>query len=174
MRKLVRGFTLIELMIVVAIIGILATVALPAYQDYTTRSKISEVVIAGSMVKALVTEAYQTDNIVGMTAAARAYNSAAIVTKQSKYLSNINIVEGSPWTITLTINATVNNGLPLSINGTTLTLSPNLRGAVPVANTEGALDWACASLSSLTASGRGLANIAAGTLPAKYAPSECR
>ena len=55
-----KGFTLIELMIVVAIIGILAAVALPAYQDYTVRAKVSEIVLAGSTCRTAVTEAYQT------------------------------------------------------------------------------------------------------------------
>ena len=53
MQKVQQGFTLIELMIVVAIIGILAAIAIPAYQDYTVRAKISEAVIAASSVKAL-------------------------------------------------------------------------------------------------------------------------
>lgn len=58
-RKTQSGFTLIELMIVVAIIGILAAVALPAYQDYTTRAKMSEVILAGSSCKVAVSEYYQ-------------------------------------------------------------------------------------------------------------------
>jgi len=59
-RQLQQGFTLIELMIVVAIIGILAAVALPAYQDYTVRAKVSEVILAASAGKTAVSEAAQT------------------------------------------------------------------------------------------------------------------
>lgn len=59
MKKTQQGFTLIELMIVVAIIGILAAVALPAYQDYTTRAKVSEIILAGSACRTTITEVYQ-------------------------------------------------------------------------------------------------------------------
>ncbi len=62
-RQLQQGFTLIELMIVVAIIGILAAVALPAYQDYTKRAKMSEVVLAASACRTSITEVYQSGNV---------------------------------------------------------------------------------------------------------------
>lgn len=174
MYKSEKGFTLIELMIVVAIIGILAAVALPAYQDYTVRAKVSEAIVAAASVKSLISEAYQTDNTTGMTAAAVAFNSAGIVAKQSKYISNIVIDEGTPWAITVTLLATAGNGIPTPLNNSTLTFSPNVQGVVPTAGSVGAIDWACGSDTQATATARSLVNVVAGSLPAKYAPSECR
>ena len=169
-----KGFTLIELMIVVAIIGILAAVALPAYQDYTVRAKLSEAVIAGSSAKSLLAEAFQTDGVTGLNNASTAYAAVPSVQKQSKYVKNITISAGTPWTITVAVAATAGNGIPTSLDGNTFTLSPNVQGKIPTAASSGAIDWACGSFTTLTAVARSLQNVTVGTLPAKYAPSECR
>ena len=187
--SLQKGFTLIELMIVVAIIGILAAVALPAYQDYTIRAKISEAVIAGSTAKTLLSEAFQADSVTGMTAAATAFNIVPLVEKQSKYGGNICIGTSNigttaaicnatgalaNWPIFVTIQANAGNGLPTSLSDQYITLSPNVQKVTPVATSIGSIDWACASATKQTATARGLGNIVAGNLLAKYAPSECR
>jgi type IV pilus assembly protein PilA len=66
-RTLQKGFTLIELMIVVAIIGILAAVALPAYQDYTVRARVSEVILAASSCRTSITDSVQNSPVVDLT-----------------------------------------------------------------------------------------------------------
>ena len=169
-----QGFTLIELMIVVAIIGILAAVALPAYQDYTVRAKVSEGVIAASSAKTVISEAFQSGGIGGMTAAAIGYNATALAEKSSKYVQDVVITEGTPWDIKVEIEANAANGIPATLDGNTLVFTPNVQGIAPVAASVGAIDWACASDTNATATARTFASIVPGTLPAKYAPTECR
>ncbi|MFV0371072.1 MAG: pilin [Azonexus sp.] len=171
MKKIQQGFTLIELMIVVAIIGILAAVALPAYQDYTARAKVSEMIIAASSPKSLISEAFQSDSTDGVTAAADEYNARAQNEKQSKIVDNIEIDNA---TGVITVTSVAGGGLPSDAQGMTLTWSPNVQNAALANGVSGAIDWACASTTNTTATARGLTVGAAGTMPAKYAPSECR
>ena len=169
-----KGFTLIELMIVVAIIGILAAVALPAYQDYTTRAKISEVLVAATAPKALISEAFQTDGLPGVTAAADSYNTRVTGSGaeiSSKYVKTI-VIDKDTGAITVTTSA--DTSLPTDAQQKTLILLPNVQKAPIVLGVSGAIDWACSSATFATATARGLTGMAAGTLPAKYAPAECR
>ncbi|WP_295953329.1 pilin [Rhodoferax sp.] len=85
-RSMQQGFTLIELMIVVAIIGILAAVALPAYQDYTVRAKVTEVILAASSAKTVISEATQVNGGMPLTA------SVAVATQSSKYVSSVSYI----------------------------------------------------------------------------------
>jgi len=172
--KMQKGFTLIELMIVVAIIGILAAIALPAYQDYTIRAKVSEAVIACSSAKGAMSEGFQSDGIAGLTAVGTAIVATPPAQKASKYVAGYTAGIATPWSITCSILATAGNGIPTGLNNNTLVFTPNVQGIAPVATSVGAIDWACASATAQAAAGRGLASRPLGTLPARYAPAECR
>lgn len=159
------GFTLIELMVVIAIIGILAVLAIPAYQDYTVRAKVTEVINHAAVVKSQVSESYLTGKMVAVAAAAMEINNRPLTAKQTRYLSNIQ-VDGNTGVITAT-TATAN--LPNDATGKTIIMTP----IYSTSGSMGIVDWACASTTSMTATSRGFTT-ATGTLPAKYAPSECR
>jgi type IV pilus assembly protein PilA len=167
-KRVQLGFTLIELMIVIAVIGVLAAIALPAYQDYTVRAKISEVVIAASSAKTTISTAFQTDGLAGMLAAADAWNSGNTA---SKYVASITIANDGIITATVTANAS--NGLPTGLDNTVLRFTPSVNGALINAASRGAIDWTCGSTTTEIAQARALP-VTAGTLPARFAPGECR
>jgi type IV pilus assembly protein PilA len=153
MKRMQQGFTLIELMIVVAIIGILAAVALPAYQDYTIRAKMSEVILAMSACRTSITEVYQSG---GTPPAANQWGCEAVA---SKY------VGGLATDVNGIVTATVQNISP-DVNGSIVTLSP-LINATTVANTtnnmgQGLYGWRCGSTVDGT------------SVSAKFLPGSCR
>ena len=173
-----KGFTLIELMIVVAIIGILAAVALPAYQDYTVRSRVTEGLTLASGAKAMVNEVATADDL---KVAAATWNAQQGATgASSKYVKSVKIDETTGEILVTYIKATVGaipadatlNMKPSSkLDGTTFTaLNTVLSGS-----STGNIDWACVSDTKATATARSMPVPATpGTLPAKFAPAECR
>jgi len=164
--KVQKGFTLIELMIVVAIIGILAAIAIPAYQDYTVRSKVSEGLNLASAAEVGISEGYLSDDMNGLAAAADAWNAGFVGTK---YVSNV-AADRNTGIITVTYNGA---NVP-QIAGMTINLSPFVAGAPLAGGQTGAIDWACTSLGNLIAAARGMGAAPTGTLTQKFAPTECQ
>jgi type IV pilus assembly protein PilA len=173
-RSIQKGFTLIELMIVVAIIGILASVALPAYQNYTVRSKISEGMVIAESFKTHIAEA---TSVVELAANAAVANSTVAPLNPTKYLTSI--AADANGVITITYNTT--NVGPIGVDNT-LVISPFVKSTSGVedlataigANHAGAIDWACRGHGGAAATAGNMAAAGAGTLLEKYSPTACR
>ncbi|MBW2208798.1 MAG: pilin [Deltaproteobacteria bacterium] len=145
MKTMQKGFTLIELMIVIAIIGILAAIAIPAYQDYTVRAKVSEGLMLAGAAKLAVAEYY--DSTGGYAADQNTYGLPDAVSISGSNVASVSV--SSAGLITINYAASNVGGSPTA-NGTNITIDPT-EGA-------GSMQWDCTG----------------GTTPTKYRPANCR
>lgn len=151
-RSMQKGFTLIELMIVVAIIGILAAVALPAYQDYTVRAKVSEVILAASSAKTAIAETYSNKSTMELTQA-----SMGVQPQESKYVASLVYTSTGPTegVVTVTTKSKADSGLPDDAASKTVVMKAT-------GTASGTVQWTC---------GKGADPAGVAT---KYLPSSCK
>ena len=142
MKAVQKGFTLIELMIVVAIIGILAAVALPAYQDYTARAKMSEAILAASACRTSVTETAQSASVLPAAGFWGCESSAALVGNVSKYVLSIRTATGATAPGTIRVAVT---GINTQSNGMAILLQPwsNAAGTIIISPGSAVAAWNC-------------------------------
>jgi type IV pilus assembly protein PilA len=163
MTKLQKGFTLIELMIVVAIIGILAAIAIPAYQDYTIRAQVSEGMNLAAAAKAAVAETFLNTGAAPATRTAAGMSATATDTN-GKYVTQVGVGNG-------TITITYGNDANAQITGRTLQL-------IPWVTPDGSVTWQCGAADDPTNASALGAGGSGGTLAAgdfvRYLPAACR
>ena len=153
MNIMQKGFTLIELMIVVAIIGILAAVALPAYQDYTVKAKVSEIVLAASACRTNVSEVYQsTSNLPA------AGSWGCEVTDPTKYVASVTTSAKGAITVT---SAAVASGLPTAAAGKKISMVPLSTASALAVPGSPVKEWKCGPSPT-------------DAMPTKYLPGTCQ
>jgi type IV pilus assembly protein PilA len=171
LNKMQKGFTLIELMIVVAIIGILAAIAIPAYQDYTIRAKVTEGLNLADSAKTAVAESFESAGLQGLTAAATNWNTSFAATKYVSTITMANGAAGFPGAITISYNTGVITQLA---GANVVVLTPNIAGGPLTGTSVGNIDWACTSAGTSTAGAQSLQFATGANVATKYVPSNCK